>query len=151
MRTDALGLAELLDGARPARGRARIEGDRRLARRHLAALGGATRSPADLARAGVWLDPVLLARAVAARAAGDADNPAVAVSLSGPVRAEFTVQGSAVRSGAPGDPPEATVAMPTLALYRWLSGEALDAPVAVHGSREAVARVAAWAERAIEE
>ena len=151
VRTDALGLAELLDGARPARGRARIEGDRRLARRHLAALGGATRSPADLARAGVWLDPVLLARAVAARAAGDADNPAVAVSLSGPVRAEFTVQGSAVRSGALGDPPEATVAMPTLALYRWLSGEALDAPVAVHGSREAVARVAAWAERAIEE
>ena len=151
VRTDALGLAELLDGARPARGRARIEGDRRLARRHLAALGGATRSPADLARAGVWLDPVLLARAVAARAAGDADNPAVAVSLSGPVRAEFTVQGSAVRSGAPGDSPEATVAMPTLALYRWLSGEALDAPVAVHGSREAVARVAAWAERAIEE
>jgi hypothetical protein len=94
---------------------------------------------------------VLLARAVAARAAGDADSPAVAVSLSGPVHAEFTVQGSAVRSGAPGDPPEATVAMPTLALYRWLSGEALDAPVAVHGSREAVTRVAAWAERAIEE
>jgi hypothetical protein len=42
------------------------------------------------------------------------------------------------------------VAMPTLAFYRWLSGEALDAPVAVHGSREAVAQVAAWAERAIE-
>jgi hypothetical protein len=55
-----------------------------------------------------------------------------------------------VRATAPGDRPDATVAMPTLAFYRWLSGEALDAPVAVHGSREAVAQVAAWAERAIE-
>ena len=142
VRTDALGLAELLDGARPARGRAGIEGDRRLARRPLAARGGATRSPADLARAGVWLDPVLLARAVAARASAPADGPTVVISLSGPVAAELTV--------GTGDSPDASVAMPTLAFYRWLSGEALDAPVAVHGSREAVAHVAAWAERAIE-
>ena len=156
VRTDALGLAELLDGARPARGRARIEGDRRLARRHLAALGGATRSPADLARAGVWLDPVLLTRGVATRAGthlAAEDGPTVALSLSGPVAAELTVAtagGVAVRATAPGDRPDATVAMPTLAFYRWLSGEALDAPVAVHGSREAVAQAAAWAERAIE-
>jgi len=151
---DAVGLAELLDGARPTRGRVQLRGNRRLARRHLAALGSATRSPANLARAGVWLDPVLLVRALAARSdpgwVGE-HAPTVAVALSGPVAAEFTVAtagGITVRTGPPGAGPDATVAMPTLAFYRWLSGEALDAPVALHGSRDAVGLVAAWAERA---
>src|SRR4051794_41896232 len=64
-------LADLLDGSRATRarlqGRLDIEGRRRWARRHLAALGRATRSPAELARAGAWLDPLLLARALARR------------------------------------------------------------------------------------
>ena len=54
----------------------------------------ATRSPADLARAGVWLDPVLLTRGVATRAGthlAAEDGPTVALSLSGPVAAELTV------------------------------------------------------------
>jgi len=153
---DAVGLAELLDGVRPARGRVELHGKRRLARRHLAALGQSTRSPANLARAGVWLDPVLLARGIAARVdqrwVGE-HRPTVAVSLSGPVAADFavsTTDGFAVRSGPGAARPDATVTMPTLAFYRWLSGEALDAPVALSGDREAVALVAAWAERAIE-
>jgi hypothetical protein len=153
---DAVGLAELLDGVRPGRGRVQLHGKRRAARRHLAALGQSTRSPANLARAGVWLDPVLLARAIAARVdpgwVGE-HRPTVAVSLSGPVAADFavtTVDGFAVRSTLGGARPDATVAMPTLAFYRWLSGEALDAPVALSGDRQAVALVAAWAERAID-
>jgi len=127
-----------------------------LARRHLATLGQSTRSPANLARAGVWLDPVVLARAIAARVDQrwvGAHRPTVAVSLSGPVAADFavsTAEGFAVRSGPGAARPDATVTMPTLAFYRWLSGEALDAPVALSGDREAVALVAAWAERAIE-
>jgi hypothetical protein len=153
---DAVGLAELLDGVRPGRGRVELHGKRRLARRHLAALGQSTRSPANLARAGVWLDPVLLARAIAARVDQDwvgAHRPTVAVSLSGPVVADFavsTTDGFAVRSSPGGARPDATLAMPTLAFYRWLSGEALDAPVALSGDREAVALVAGWGERSIE-
>jgi hypothetical protein len=153
---DALGLAELLDGVRGGRGRVQLHGKRRLARRHLGALGQSTRSPANLARAGVWLDPVLLARAVAVRTdrgwVGE-HRPTVAVSLSGPVAADFAVSsadGFAVRPSPAGTRPDATVAMPTLAFYRWLSGEALDAPVALSGDREAVALLAGWAERAIE-
>ena len=91
---DAVGLAELLDGVRLARGRVELHGKRRLARGHLAALGQSTRSPANLARAGVWLDPVLLARAIAARVdrrwVGE-HRPTVTISLSGPVAADFAV------------------------------------------------------------
>jgi hypothetical protein len=133
----------------------RLEGNRRLARRHLAALGAATRSPANLARAGVWLDPVVLARGIVARTepswAGE-QRLTVAVVLSGAVAATFAVVadgGLAVSPAAADGGADATLALPTLAFYRWLSGEALDARVALHGDGAAVALVAACAERAL--
>lgn len=160
IRGDALALAELLDGRRAGRarrqGRLGIKGRRGIAREHVAALGRATRSPADLARAGVWLDPVLLTRGLVALA-----DPAwigehrvtVAVELTGHVSATFTISAAGqltVESGPPDVRPDASVATSTLAFYRWLSGEPLDAPAAIDGDPEAVTLLAGWAERAAE-
>ena len=156
---DALALADLLDGRRTGRarrqGRLDIKG-RRVARVHLAALGRATRSPADLARAGVWLDPVVLARGLVALAdpawIGD-HRLTVAVELTGHVSATFTVSAAgqlAVKAGPPDVRPDASVATSTLTFYRWLSGEPLDAPAAIDGDPAAVTLLAGWAERAAE-
>jgi hypothetical protein len=160
VRGDVPALAELLDGRRASRarlqGRLDLRGRRAAGRKHLAAIGRATRSPADLARTGVWLDPALLARALALRvdpAAVGEERFTVAVSLAGPVGATFAVtaeSGLAVTAGAPASGPDATLATTTLAFYRWLSGEPIDAPVAIDGDRDAVARLVAWAERAAE-
>jgi predicted nucleic acid-binding Zn-ribbon protein len=159
VRADPAALADLLDGSRATRarlqGRLDVDGRYGRARRHLAALGRATRSPADLARAGAWLDPVLLARALARRvdAAWLGEHRiAVAVSLAGPVAARFTVAAAGGLCVTPGDPevaPDATVATTTMAFYRWLSGEPIDAPVTVEGEPEAVATMAGWGERAL--
>jgi predicted nucleic acid-binding Zn-ribbon protein len=159
VRADPAALAELLDGARATRarlqGRVDVDGRYRRARRHLAALGRATRSPADLARAGAWLDPLLLARALARRvdAAWLGEHRiTVTVSLAGPVDARFTVAAAGRLTVEPGEPelaPDATVAATTMAFYRWLSGEPIDAPVTVEGEAEAVALMAGWGERAL--
>jgi hypothetical protein len=159
VRADPAALADLLDGSRATRarlqGRVDVDGRYGRARRHVAALGAATRSPADLARAGAWLDPVLLARALARRvdAAWLGEHRiTVAVSLAGPVTARFTAAAAGGLSVEPGEPelaPDATVATTTMAFYRWLSGEPIDAPVAVEGDPEAVALMAGWGERAL--
>jgi predicted nucleic acid-binding Zn-ribbon protein len=160
VRADPAALADLLDGSRATRarlqGRVAVDGSYRRARRHLAALGRATRSPADLARAGAWLDPLLLARALARRVDGawvGEHRIAVTVSLAGPVGAEFTVAtaagGLSVEPGESELAPDATVAATTMAFYRWLSGEPIDAPVSVEGDAEAVALVTGWARRAL--
>lgn len=159
VRTDPAALADLLDGSRATRarlqGRVDVEGRYRRARSHMAALGRATRSPADLARAGVWLDPLLLARALARRvdAAWLGEHRiTMTVSLAGPVGARFTVAvegGLTVEPGESELAPDATVTTTTMAFYRWLSGEPIDAPVSVEGDAEAVTLMAGWAERAL--
>jgi predicted nucleic acid-binding Zn-ribbon protein len=160
VRADSAALADLLDGSRATRarlqGRVAVDGSYRRARRHLAALGRATRSPADLARAGAWLDPLLLARALARRVDGawvGEHRIAVTVSLAGPVGAKFTVAAAAgglsVEPGESELAPDATVAATTMAFYRWLSGEPIDAPVSVEGDADAVALMAGWGERAL--
>jgi hypothetical protein len=104
----------------------------------------------------VWLDPVLLARALAARADPrwvGTEGFTVAVRLAGTVGASFTVTtagGVAVRPGPPGPTSDATVSTTTLAFYRWLSGEAIDVPVAVDGDPDAVKALVRLAERAVE-
>jgi hypothetical protein len=159
VRADPAALADLLDGSRATRARlqGRVDVDRhyRRARRHLAALGRATRSPADLARAGAWLDPLLLARALARRvdAAWIGEHRiTVTVLLAGPADASFTVAAAGGLTVEPGEPelaPDATVATTTMAFYRWLSGEPIDAPVSAEGDAEAVALMIGWGERAL--
>jgi hypothetical protein len=159
VRADPAALADLLDGSRATRarlqGRVAVDGSYRRARRHLAALGRATRSPADLARAGAWLDPLLLARALARRvdAAWLGEHRiTVTVSLAGPADASFTVAAAGGLTVEPGEPelaPDATVATTTMAFYRWLSGEPIDAPVSAEGDAEAVALMIVWGERAL--
>ncbi|MFL5849190.1 MAG: hypothetical protein ACJ76R_09660 [Solirubrobacteraceae bacterium] len=160
VRADPAALADLLNGSRATRarlqGRVAVDGSYRRARRHLAALGRATRGPADLARAGAWLDPLLLARALARRVDGawvGEHRIAVTVSLAGPVGARFTVAAAAgglsVEPGEPELAPDASVAATTMAFYRWLSGEPIDAPVSVEGDPEAVALMTGWGERAL--
>jgi hypothetical protein len=153
VRSDPAALAELLDGRRATRarlqGRFDVDGSRRRARRHLGALGRATRSPADLARAGARLDPLLLARAIATRMDPVQRPLTVVVSLSEATFTVSTAGGLTVESGAPDFTPDATVTTTTMAFYRWLSGEAIDAGVDIAGDADAVALLAGAAERAL--
>jgi len=157
VRGDAVAIADALSGRRVRRKRLEVHGSRRRARRELEGLGRAAGSLINLGRAGVWLDPGLVCRALAhevdpAWTAGH--DFRVALEVPGPCGGRWFVQARdgarlAVSDRIQGQEADAGVRMPLTELYRWLSGEHVDVSPHVEGDRRAVGTLAGWVERAL--